>query len=338
MPRRTLGGGPDLVVPVDKEEGISSYDVIRRVKPVLRGMGVLKIGHAGTLDPFASGLLLVLVGEGTKLSRFLMGREKGYVGTLRLGAETDTLDPCGRVVAEAEVPDLDLEEVRFRALPLLGEIDQKPPAYSALHSGGVRAYALARRGEEVTLQMRRVRVVALEILSVVLPEIRFEVRCSAGTYVRTLAADLARRLGSVGHLTSLRRLSIGDFDLTGAVPSGDLGKEGSREALLHRGVRPGVALSHMPSVEIEACDAKRIRQGRCPSPGELGLDRVWPGSWEGMKGTGGDQGYVRLLQGEELVAVARVIRRGDEGGGPLMALTLERVFLAEKRESSRQEV
>lgn len=191
------------------------------------------MGHTGTLDRFATGLLVVLSGAFTKLASHLSGLEKSYVATIRFGVETDTLDPEGRVVAEAPVPTE--ESVRSAAASFVGPSMQTPPAYSAVHHGGERAYRMARRGESPALEARRVEIYALEVLGVALPEVVIRVRCSKGTYVRAIARDLGIACGSRGYLTALERVSVGPFHVEEAVspdafnPDRDL--LSSREAL-----------------------------------------------------------------------------------------------------------
>lgn len=207
----------DGVLMVDKEEGETSFSVVRKVKRLL---DVGKVGHAGTLDPFATGLLLVLVGQGTKLSPYLMAGEKTYLGTLTLGIETDTLDRTGRITAVKPVPELDPELVRERAKAFVGETEQTPPSFSALKVQGKRAYSLVRKGLPVTLEKRRVRIMELAILSLDPPDVTFRVVCSSGTYVRSLAADLGKELGVGAHLKALRRIAIGPYGVEDALPSG----------------------------------------------------------------------------------------------------------------------
>ena len=197
-----MGNPREGIILVDKGEGETSFDVVKKIK---KALGIKKVGHAGTLDPFATGLLIVLVGQGTKLAPYLMSGKKTYRGTLRLGVETDTQDPTGHTVSTRPVPEISLEEIRRHALGFTGEIEQVPPAFSAVRHQGKRAYEFARKGIAIDLKKRRVRIHSLEVLGVALPEITFQVVCSGGTYVRTLAADLGKQMGPGAHLRELRR-------------------------------------------------------------------------------------------------------------------------------------
>ena len=183
-----MGHRIDGILLVNKIKGETSHDVVKKVKAAF-GLKNCKVGHAGTLDPFATGLLIILLGQGTKLSRFIMSEDKVYRGTMRLGVETDTLDCTGSVVHKVTVSELGIEQIREKARQFVGEIEQLPPVYSAVKYKGTRAYKLARRGEEMSLKKRNVTVYSLRILSVDLPDVTMEVRCSSGTYIRSLAAD-----------------------------------------------------------------------------------------------------------------------------------------------------
>ena len=295
----------DGVLIVDKEEGETSFTVVRKVKKVL---GVGKVGHAGTLDPFATGLLLVLVGQGTKLSPYLMAGEKTYLGTLTLGTETDTLDRTGRVTSVKPVPKLDPQVVSERARGFVGDTEQTPPSFSALKVQGKRAYALARKGQAVTLQKRQVRVKEWTILSLDLPDVTFTVVCSSGTYVRSLAADLGRALGVGAHLKTLRRTAIGPFHVEDALGSGDLGAGWSAETLRERIIPLRQALPHLAEVEVDARTAFQVRRGYQPGWAELGKKEPFP------------QEEVKLVCGPDLIALAR-FEPGEKG-----RLRVSRVF------------
>jgi tRNA pseudouridine55 synthase len=278
----------DGVLIVDKEEGETSFSVVRKVKKLLK---VSKVGHAGTLDPFATGLLLVLVGQGTKLSPYLMAGDKTYLGTLTLGTETDTLDRTGRVTAVKPVPKLDPELVRERARAFVGETEQTPPSFSALKVQGKRAYSLARKGLPVILEKRWVRIMELAVLSLDLPDVTFRVVCSSGTYVRTLAADLGKELGVGAHLKALRRTAIGPYGVEDALRSGDMGA--SAEAVKKRIIPLRRALPHFTEVEVDERTAVQVRKGYQPGWEELGKKAPFP------------QEEVKLVSGTDLVALVR---------------------------------
>ena len=205
----------DGILLVDKPEGCSSAEVVRVLK---KARHVKKIGHLGTLDPFASGLLPICVGAGSKLSQFLMAARKSYEGTLRLGVETDTLDCTGTVTRTVPVPPdwaTTLQEMERR---FSGEYWQTPPMYSALKRNGVPLYKLARRGLEIEREPRKVHLSHLTLRPGDVDTIHFSVSCSKGTYIRVLAADLAATLNCVAHVTRLRRTAFGSFSIDQAVP------------------------------------------------------------------------------------------------------------------------
>jgi tRNA pseudouridine55 synthase len=199
-----------------KNPGLTSFGSLQLVK---KALATGKVGHTGTLDKFACGLLLVLAGRALKLAQWFTGAPKEYEGTLRFGVETSTLDPEGETIAQGPVPSR--EEVE-RVLPLFrGDILQAPPLYSAVHINGERAHELARAGKTPEMKKRPVSVYALELLSWEPPFARIRVRCSAGTYIRSLARDIALAAGSRAHLTALTRAGIGKFRLEDAFDPGD---------------------------------------------------------------------------------------------------------------------
>lgn len=202
-----------VVLPVDKPKGWSSFDVIRRLRRLLR---IKKMGHAGTLDPMATGLLIVLIGKATKLQDGYMGQPKSYTGTLRLGATTPSYDAESEVTERRDWQHLTEAQIRTASNGFLGEIEQRPPMYSAIKIGGERLYKKARRGETVERPLRRVTITRFEITEIDGPDVSFVVDCSKGTYIRSLAHDLGQHLGVGAHLTSLRRTAIGDHSVAQA--------------------------------------------------------------------------------------------------------------------------
>jgi tRNA pseudouridine55 synthase len=310
----------DGILLVDKEEGESSYGVVRKVKSVLSYGKRYKVGHAGTLDPFATGLLVVLLGQGTKLSRFMMAGEKEYSATLELGIETDTLDPTGRVTAVRDVPRLSSDFIRETAKRYEGKIQQTPPAYSAVKHKGSRAYALARKGLPVKLKERTVTVHSLSIDSVDLPEITMRIRCGGGTYIRTLAADLARDLGPGGRLKTLRRLKSGAFDVADAILSRDILTEAHGQ-IQERGISLLEALTDMDEIVLDEIFAEKVRLGYQPVWNELarGVDPIH----SLFENTENDQtSFIKLICGDKLLAIAK--KKDGEGGHE--KVKFERVF------------
>lgn len=253
---------------VDKPEGMSSAGVIRALKPCLAGS---KVGHLGTLDPFASGLLPLCLGEATKVARYLLHERKEYTGTIRLGFATDTLDRTGTCVEEAAVPSLDRASVAAAAERFTGRQCQVPPMYSALKREGVPLYKLARRGVEVERAPREIDISHLDLHLRDGDRIDFTVACSKGTYVRVLAADLGTALGTVAHLEHLRRTQVGSFRIEDAHTPEALAERASGEALPLLAVRD--ALAGYAAFKAPAPDGlARLRRGqqdplsRLPSP------------------------------------------------------------------------
>lgn len=204
--------GPEGLLLVDKPAGITSHDVVDRVR---RAYGERSVGHLGTLDPFATGLLLVLVGRATRLATFLDIEPKVYDAVISFGTETDTDDSTGEVTRSAPLPSE--ADVRAAIVTLTGDIEQVPPAYSAKKVGGKRAYAAARRGEEMELAPASVVVHRWDVARFTGDSLAATITCGGGTYIRALARDLGRASGSAAHLASLRRTRIGRFDVKDAV-------------------------------------------------------------------------------------------------------------------------
>jgi tRNA pseudouridine55 synthase len=305
-----MGHPVDGILLADKQGGETSFDVIRRIRHILPGR---KIGHAGTLDPLATGLLIILLGQGTKLSKWVMRQEKVYEGTLMLGIETDTLDSSGNITMERPVPPLTHEEVTRSCRTFMGEIDQRPPRYSAVKVDGQRAYRLARKGKTFDLPKRRVLVASLHVLSMELPLITIRVRCSGGTYVRSLFAALGESLGTGAHMTALRRKASGQFLVENAVRSEVLARDMDAAVLERRVIPLNRALPGMVELKVDGTLARKIRQGYQPAWKEL---QDGPCMWNGVSE------YVKITKGEELIAVASVCEEKKLG----MTTRLIRVF------------
>ena len=209
----------DGVLIVDKAPGMTSHDVVAIVR---RALNTKKVGHCGTLDPLATGLLIVVIGRGTKIQDLLMSEDKEYVGTLKLGETTDSQDADGQVVETKPVPELSRERIDQAFAKFDGDFYQMPPMVSAIKMDGVPLYKLARQGKTVEREPRFVHIFAHEIKNVALPEIEFRVVCSKGFYVRTYAFDIGNDLGCGAHLKALRRTKSGKFNLDHAVTIEDL--------------------------------------------------------------------------------------------------------------------
>lgn len=248
---------PVGILLVDKAVGPTSHDVVDAVRKAARIRGV---GHAGTLDPFASGLLLVLLGSATRLSEYFLGMEKEYEATVHLGVETASHDRDGEIVSEASGwKEVDADELEAALAGLRGRISQRPPAYSAKKIRGEAAHRRVRRGEKVELGPVEVEVHDLKVLEMDLPRVRLGVRCSSGTYIRALARDLGRSLNVGGHLSTLRRTRIGPFKVTSSLPLDSLS---GLEAIQTNLIPPALALAHFPSFEVRPEEAARICQGQ----------------------------------------------------------------------------
>jgi tRNA pseudouridine55 synthase len=276
---------------IDKPAGLTSFDVVRRVK---RSLKVRKVGHLGTLDPFATGLLPLALGEATKLAQFLLDESKTYLAVLKLGVETDTQDLTGRITAESNVLPAPAEVCRAAA-GFVGEIQQVPPIYSAVHHEGQRLYKLARRGEAVEAPPRPVVIHRLEIVAMDLPLVTIRVECSKGTYIRTLAHDLGRALGCGAHLAALTRLAVGPFRLEEAVPLEVVEKTENFEDIHRRLIPLAQCLPRYQAVRVDRQEAQRLTQGQAvpwPEPGPAAGEKV------------------RVLADGSLVAVAAVRSQG----------------------------
>lgn len=249
--------GPSGFLVVDKPRGWTSHDVVDAAR---RWFGTRRVGHLGTLDPQATGVLPLAVRDATKLVPFVSADPKAYRGAIRLGAETDTLDGDGQVIRRSEGPLPDEEAVRRVLAGFVGEHEQVPPMYSAVKQGGVPLYRLARRGEEVERTPRKVRIDSFTLLSYRPPDVEVEVQCSPGTYVRVLAAEVGQRLGCGAYLQSLCRLRSGPFELAQAAPVDVLEAEAETGEIEHRLVRPAAALG-LPVLKLGPEDARRVLHG-----------------------------------------------------------------------------
>jgi tRNA pseudouridine55 synthase len=252
---------------LDKPSGPTSHDMVMAVR---RGAHEKRVGHAGTLDPLATGLLVICVGAATRLSDYLRDKDKHYRARVRLGQTTTTYDAEGDLVAECrELPDR--ETVTAALAPFRGAIMQRPPAYSAIKRGGKKAYELARQGEVVELEARPVEIYALELTDWQAPEFTLEVHCGSGTYIRSLAHDLGQQLGCGAHLTALRRTASGRFTLDEAVTLDNLQQAFAADDWQRFLRLPETAVGDWPAVHLSADEAARIVHGQpVPCPVQIG--------------------------------------------------------------------
>jgi len=247
------------IILIDKPAGITSSEVVRRIKAIVKPA---RVGHLGTLDPFATGVLPIMIGEATRLAQFLEGGAKQYQGVIALGVETDTLDRDGATIRAAAIPALDRVRLDALAARFTGTIEQVPPIFSALKRDGERLYDLARRGGAVAPPPpRRVEIHRLTLEPAGDSSIRFSVECSPGTYIRSLARDIGAALGSAAHLAELRRVRNGAFVIEDAHPLDSETLDALRGDGAGRLITMRAALADLPEVEADADAGRRIRNG-----------------------------------------------------------------------------
>lgn len=253
----------DGLLLVDKPSGWTSHDAVAYIRKTL---GQKKAGHTGTLDPDATGLLIILLGKATRLAPYFEADEKEYVAWMKLGEETDTQDASGEVIKRCPVPPLDEKNIQEVFGRFTGVLEQVPPMYSAIKVGGQPLYKKARAGTEVERPPRRIEVRELELLGLEPPAVGFRVLCSKGTYVRTLCRDMGEALGSCAHMTSLRRTRAGGYGIEGAT---DLSGRPSKEGLAVHIVPLDGMLPAMPGVVVSDIGASGISFGRSPGKAEI---------------------------------------------------------------------
>lgn len=291
----------DGLLVVDKPAGISSAEVVNRLK---RAAGPQRIGHTGTLDPFATGVLVICFNRATKLAGHLMDQKKVYQGVMMLGIATDTYDVEGKITSRRAVSATE-DEVIFASAQFIGRIDQRPPAYSALKQGGEALYRKARRGEEVQVDTRPVVIDRLEVTAFEPPRVHFEVECGKGTYIRSLAHDWGRALGCGGHLETLRRTRSGPFTTDQALTIGLAESLAGQGRLVKRLIEPARALPEWPEAVLDADSATMVTHGRSLPAADL----------EGLKSSEIQPGNkIKLVTGNgELIALAQLVQATEDG-------------------------
>jgi tRNA pseudouridine55 synthase len=303
------------VLNINKPAGITSHDVVSRVR---KALGTRRVGHAGTLDPGATGVLIVCVGQATRLSEYLMGQEKEYRTTLVLGQETTTEDFEGEIVSEKECTHISPEDIEAVLPSFIGEIQQIPPMVSAVHHEGKRLYELARKNIVVEREARTVSVRSIRMLNFTpgeYPRVELDVTCSKGTYIRTLCADIGKALGCGGHMGSLVRTRVGRFELSKSVDLEELktrAEEGKAGDLL---VSLADSIPDMPAVQLKENETVLIRNGvRVPTNVKI-YDVL-----------------LRFLGPDgNLIAIGRVVGQGDEA-----CLRPEKVFSMEEKDKTNE--
>jgi tRNA pseudouridine55 synthase len=247
---------PGLLI-IDKPTGPTSHDIVNLVR---RGTGIRKVGHTGTLDPYASGVLLILLGSVTRLAEYLLEVDKEYLATVRFGSATSTFDAAGRVTATRPFTFRE-ESLSAKMATFVGERLQVPPVYSAIKVGGRKAYDMARRGEEVELSPRKVHIYELSLIRWESPNAVIRVRCSRGTYIRSIANDIGEAMGTHAHLVSLRRIRLGPFSVERATTLDEL-KRRFLEGTWEKAAMPSSAvLEGWQTVALSAEDAMKVRNG-----------------------------------------------------------------------------
>lgn len=293
------------VLPANKSAGVSTYDCIRRLKRVI---SLKKVGHAGSLDPFATGLVLLLTGEATKLSNYLMDMHKRYVADVKLGESTDTQDRTGRIVKSGDWRHIDADRIESVLRTFMGKRLQVPPMFSALKHQGKPLYTLARKGQRVERSAREVEVFEIKLLKCDLPFFRIEVFCSRGLYLRVLAEEIGEAMASPSHLYSLVRTRIGHFSLDSAVP------DDSFETFLQEeepGYSMSDALGHLPALKLTVEQCGRLSRGVAPRSAQCSC--VLPaaeGSLVRLLGPSGELGGIGEVGMAGVLRIKRVFNMG----------------------------
>lgn len=282
---------------IDKPPGLTSHQVVQRVKRILN---VSKAGHTGTLDPFATGVLVVCLNEGTKLAPFLQEAQKAYEGMLRLGVETDTQDGTGKILGEEKPVRCSREDIERAFQAFRGRICQTPPMYSALKHEGVPLYRLARTGKEIERPRREVKIYELQILRQEMPRVEFRVVCSKGTYVRTLASDIGAHLECGACLERLRRTKSGDFSLSDSVDLTTLESAPLETVIAQWLITPARAVASLPTVMVNNAVAEKVLHGRIVARSEVRAENLLCG----------EEGLFKIVNCDgELLAIAETSTR-----------------------------
>ncbi|MBI4822614.1 MAG: tRNA pseudouridine(55) synthase TruB [Nitrospirae bacterium] len=287
----------DCVINLNKPRGITSQEAVTRVK---KALGVKKAGHAGTLDPIAEGVLLILINEATKIAEFLFDMDKEYIATLKLGERTDTFDSDGRVIEKKECLSIKMDDISRVIETMKGTLKQVPPMYSALKHKGKPLYSLARKGIEIERSERTVNIYRLDIKRFNSPYLELSIACSKGTYIRSLAEGIGNSLGVGAHITELKRVRIGEFKVSDSVSLKEIGNEAVCFTL-------DSALSHLREVVLSEKDFSYARNGR---PIALKEPQLLP-----EKKT-----FLRLKSPDGKLFAVGVLQRDVEGTVPLIKI------------------
>lgn len=266
----------DGIILIDKPKGVTSHDIVYKVKKLLNE----KVGHTGTLDPNATGVLPLLVGRGTKLSKYLMNHDKTYIVTLKLGEKTDTADSEGKVIEKKEVSKevFSKEKLLQTFSNFTGKILQTPPIYSAIKVNGKKLYEYARKGQEVEIKPREIEIYKISLIEInqIANTIEFEVSCSKGTYIRSLCEDIAKELNTVGYMKELRRVQVGEFLIKDSITVEDLQKnEDNKDFILSHFIDLKKYFAKFRIIELSQEEARKFLNGvKLSSNKENGIYRV----------------------------------------------------------------
>ena len=285
---------------IDKSAGMTSHDVVRRVRRIFK---TRKVGHGGTLDPLATGVLPVAIGDGTKILQFLLSEDKSYRATFKFGITTDTFDAEGQVLLERPVPEFTSADLENVCTEFRGKIEQLPPMFSALKKDGIPLYKLARQGKTVERKLRQVIIRRLDLIHSDLQTATIEVDCSKGTYIRTLISDIGEQLGCGAHLTALRRLQSGEFSIDECLTLEELQPMENPSSVLYS---LDEALRNYPAVQLDAVAAAALKFGIPPKVEQVvAMEELISGN------------LIRLQVENRLAAIARYVplrtkeKRGD---------------------------
>jgi tRNA pseudouridine55 synthase len=303
----------DGILNVNKPAGWTSHDVVAKVRGLLKGP---KVGHAGTLDPAATGVLPVLVGRGTRIAEYLLDWDKEYRAVLRLGQTTDTQDATGAVLATRSLDGLTEDRIRAAVAPFRGRIAQTPPMYSAVKVDGTPLYKSARAGKTVEREPRTIEVHEIDVLGIAGPDVTLRVRCSKGTYVRTLCADIGAALGVGGHLLSLERTRVGPLAVGQALTLEEIGARAAAGRLAEDLLPLDDALTAVPAITVDERTAEHVRHGTAVPAGA--------GRWAAKPG----QGSVVRIKDEagRLLAIGKT-GASQAGGDGTPAVAIEKVLV-----------
>lgn len=260
----------DGIIVINKPSGYTSHDIVSKIR---KKLNIKKVGHTGTLDPLATGVLPILLGGGTKLSQYLINHDKEYIATIKLGVKTDTGDIEGQVIAEKQVPEISVEGLGQVLKSFLGPQKQVPPMYSAIKVNGKKLYEYARQGEKIEIEPRSIEIYSIGLLELKQEQIKIKVACSKGTYIRTLCEDIAEKLNTVGTMSALKRTKVGEFDLEKAITVEELENE---QIVQNSLITPEQLFINKPEIKLVSEELVKFLNGMTlKKENENGLYRVY---------------------------------------------------------------